>query len=69
MHVTKLKTCRLFLNTARLRICMLADIGTKALSDKQFCYLRDQLTGYALVKKHHPTYAIPAYVFDEKENG
>jgi hypothetical protein len=48
---------------------MLADIGTKALSDKQFVYLRDRLTGYALVKKRHPTYAIPAYVLDEKGNG
>jgi hypothetical protein len=41
---------------------MLADIGTKALPDKQFIYLRDQLNGYALVKRHHPTYALPAYV-------
>jgi hypothetical protein len=41
---------------------MIADIGTKALSDKQFCYLRDLLTGYALVKQHHPTYLIPAYI-------
>ncbi len=48
---------------------MLADIGTKALSGKQFVYLRDRLTGYALVKKHHPTYAIPAYVLDERGNG
>jgi hypothetical protein len=48
---------------------MLADIGTKALSDKQFVYLRDRLTGYALVKRHHPTYAIPAYVLGERENG
>jgi hypothetical protein len=35
---------------------MIADIGTKALSDLQFSYLRDLLTGYALVKHHHPTY-------------
>ena len=48
---------------------MLADIGTKALSDKQFVYLRDRLTGYALVKRHHPTYAIPSYVLGEKGNG
>jgi hypothetical protein len=41
---------------------MLADIGTKALPDKQFIYLRDQMNGYALVKRHHPTYALPAYV-------
>jgi len=48
---------------------MVADIGTKALSDKQFAYLRDRLTGYALVKRHHPTYAIPSYVLSEKGNG
>jgi hypothetical protein len=41
---------------------MVADIGTKALPDKQFIYLRDQLNGYALVKRHHPTYVLPAYV-------
>ena len=41
---------------------MVADIGTKALGDKQFVYLRDQMNGYALVKRHHPTYALPAYV-------
>jgi hypothetical protein len=41
---------------------MIADIGTKAFSDKQFAYLRDQLTGYSLVKLHYPTYALPSYV-------
>ncbi len=41
---------------------MVADIGMKALGDKQFVYLRDQMNGYALVKRHHPTYALPAYV-------
>jgi hypothetical protein len=41
---------------------MLADIGTKALPDKQFAYLRDRLTGYALVKQHHLSYDLPAYV-------
>jgi hypothetical protein len=41
---------------------MIADIGTKAFCDKQFAYLRDQLTGYSLVKLHHPTYALPSYV-------
>ena len=48
---------------------MLADIGTKAFIDKQFAYLRDQMNGYALVKKHHPTYAMPPYVLGEFENG
>ncbi len=41
---------------------MVADIGTKALPDKQFVYLRDLLNGYALVKQHHPTYILPDYV-------
>jgi hypothetical protein len=41
---------------------MVADIGTKALGDKQFVYLRDQMNGYALVKRHHPSYALPTYV-------
>ena len=34
---------------------MLADIGTKALPDAQFIYLRDLINGYSLVLKHHPT--------------
>jgi hypothetical protein len=41
---------------------MLADMGTKALSDDQFTYLRDQMNGYSLVKCNHPSYALPAYV-------
>ena len=41
---------------------MVADIGTKALPDKQFIYLRDLLNGYALVRQHHPTYVLPDYV-------
>ncbi len=45
---------------------MLADIGTKALPDKQFCYLRDQLNGYALVRAHHPSYSMRSYVVGGK---
>jgi hypothetical protein len=41
---------------------MIADLGTKAFGDKQFAYLRDLLTGYSLVKKHHPTYELPSYI-------
>ncbi len=41
---------------------MLADIGTKALPDAQFVFLRDHINGYALVKKYHPTYPMPPYV-------
>jgi hypothetical protein len=64
----KVLTCRnkvedgqilpVYLETAR----MIADIGTKALGDKQFAYLRDLLTGYSLVKKHHPSYKLPDYI-------
>ncbi len=41
---------------------MVADIGTKALSDDQLIYLRDQLNGYSLVMLNHPGYRLPAYV-------
>jgi hypothetical protein len=46
---------------------MLADLGTKALPDSQFAYLRDEINGYALVRQHHPTYPLPAYVTRRKE--
>jgi hypothetical protein len=46
---------------------MLADIGTKALSDAQFAYLRDLTNGYSLVLKHHPTYPLPLYVCKWRE--
>jgi hypothetical protein len=46
---------------------MLADIGTKALSDVQFAYLRDLINGYSLVMKHHPSYPLPPYVSKWKE--
>jgi hypothetical protein len=45
---------------------MVADIGTKALSDDQFIYLRDQLNGYSLVKLNHPDYRLPEYVSKRK---
>jgi hypothetical protein len=49
---------------------MLADLGTKALADGQFVYLRDWMNGYALVKLHHPSYALPPYVSrGKKYNG
>jgi hypothetical protein len=41
---------------------MLADLGTKALPDAQFVFLRDEINGYALVRQHHPSYPLPAYV-------
>jgi hypothetical protein len=43
---------------------MLADIGTKSLPDGQFCFLRDQMNGYALVKSRHPSYKLPSFVVD-----
>jgi hypothetical protein len=46
---------------------MLADIGTKALPDAQFAYLRDLINGYSLVLKHHPTYPLPPYVCKWRE--
>ena len=45
---------------------MLADIGTKALPDSQFAYLRDFINGYALVARHHPSYPVPSYVSKDK---
>jgi hypothetical protein len=45
---------------------MLADIGTKALPDSQFAYLRDLINGYTLVARHHPTYPMPSYVTRDK---
>ena len=46
---------------------MLADIGTKALPDPQFAYLRDEINGYALVRQHHPSYPMPAYVSTKRK--
>jgi hypothetical protein len=48
---------------------MLADIGTKALPDAKFAYVRDLINGYALVARYHPTYPLPAYVCREKGKG
>jgi hypothetical protein len=45
---------------------MLADLGTKALPDSQFPYLRDHINGYTLVAMNHPTYLLPAYVTTKK---
>ena len=45
---------------------MLADMGTKALPDGQFVFLRDEANGYALVKRNHPSYKLPSYVSNAK---
>ena len=46
---------------------MVADIGTKALPDRQFMYLRDVMNGYAVIKHHHPAYPLPAYVMGKNQ--
>lgn len=38
---------------------MLADIGTKALDEKQFVQLRDDMNGYSLVKLKYPDMEFP----------
>jgi hypothetical protein len=43
---------------------MIADIGTKALPDGQFEFLRDEMNGYSLVKSKHPLYKLPSYVYN-----
>jgi hypothetical protein len=43
-----------------------ADIGTKALPDRQFAYLRDLMNGYAMIKVHHPSYPVPSYALERK---
>jgi len=48
---------------------MWADIGTKALPDAQFAFLRDLINGYTLVARNHPTYPLPAYVCRKKGEG
>ena len=37
---------------------MVADLNSKALGRKQFEYLRDVMTGYALVKLRYPKYFV-----------
>ena len=37
---------------------MVADLNSKALGRKQFEYLRDVMTGYALVKLRNPKYFV-----------
>jgi hypothetical protein len=41
---------------------MNADIGTKALPDRQFAYLRDKMNGYALVKRNRPAKKLPPFI-------
>ena len=43
---------------------MVADIGTKSLTEVQFCMLRDTMNGYGLVKHNKPDVCIPSDVID-----
>ena len=43
---------------------MVVDIGTKALPDGQFEYLRDQMNGYSMVKSVYPSYELPSFVYN-----
>jgi hypothetical protein len=45
---------------------MIADIGTKALPDRQFAYLRDLMNGYSMVKLNRISYSVPSYVCERK---
>ncbi len=45
---------------------MLADMGTKALPDGQFVFLRDEANSYALVRRNHPSYPLPHYISKAK---
>ena len=46
---------------------MLADIGTKALGEKQFVYLRDLANRYALVRASNECADLPALVVSISE--
>jgi hypothetical protein len=47
---------------------MIADIGTKALSEAQFVKLRDMMNGYAIVKAKYPELNLPRYVYTKDKN-
>jgi hypothetical protein len=46
---------------------MLADMGTKALDEKQFVFLRDLANGYALVRLSRESVVLPAMVISFRE--
>ena len=46
---------------------MLADIGTKALDEKQFVFLRDLSNGYALVRARGGVVDLPSLVISAAE--
>jgi hypothetical protein len=46
---------------------MLVDMGTKALDEKQFVFLRDLANGYALVRLSRESVVLPAMVISFQE--
>ena len=48
---------------------MLADIGTKALDEKQFVFLRDLMNGYAVVRACNPEADLPSIIISAAELG
>ena len=46
---------------------MLADIGTKALDEKQFVFLRDLMNGYAVVRACNPEADLPSIIISAAE--
>ena len=48
---------------------MVADLGTKALDEKQFVFLRDLANGYALVRASGVNVELPALVIAAAEIG
>ena len=46
---------------------MLTDIGTKALDEKQFVFLRDLANGYALVRASGGVVDLPSLVISAME--
>ena len=48
---------------------MLADIGTKALDEKQFVFLRDLANGYALAQARGGAVDLPSLIVSAEELG
>ena len=48
---------------------MLADIGTKALDEKQFIFLHDLMSGYAVVRACNPEADLPSITISAAELG
>jgi hypothetical protein len=57
------KVLPVYINTLK----MLADMGTKALDEKQFVFLRDLANGYALVRLSRENAQLPAMVISAQE--